>query len=185
MRQNATEKPLTAKQEKAVALLVDGKLSDEAIAKKLKVHRSTLDRWKRLPKFVAREQELRGRVREAITDASIAIKQNRVNSLADIHARMQRVIDARAKEHSKVPGGDTGLLVRSYKVIGTGPTAYEVEEYTVDTALLREMRETKKHIAIELGEWVEKHDVKTDSRKLLAEMLGVSPDVLPPDPDAK
>lgn len=40
-------------------------------------------------------------------------------------------------------------------------------EYAVDTALLKEMRETEKQVAIELGEWSEKRDHRLDAEAFL------------------
>lgn len=54
-----------------------------------------------------------------------------------------------------VPGGKTGLLVREIKSIGAGPNSREVEEYKVDTGLLKELREHERQAAIELGQWQE------------------------------
>jgi hypothetical protein len=61
------------------------------------------------------------------------------------------------------PGGDTGLVVRQVKMIGSGAAAQLVEEYPVDVALLRaeldvmrELREHEKQAAQELGQWVDK-----------------------------
>lgn len=46
-----------------------------------------------------------------------------------------------------IPGGKTGLIIRKLKANGY--------EYVVDTALLAEIREHEKHVAIELGQWQE------------------------------
>ena len=49
--------------------------------------------------------------------------------------------------YRRVPGGETGLIVRKLKSTGI--------EYAVDTAVLAEIREQEKHVAIELGQWQE------------------------------
>ena len=55
-------------------------------------------------------------------------------------------------------GHETGLLVRTYKLLGRGEDAQLVEEYKVDDGLLRELRELEKHSATELGQWMEKQE---------------------------
>jgi hypothetical protein len=80
-----------------------------------------------------------------------------VKALGDRWNRLRQVIAARAADpdHAKAPGGDTGLLVRKLKQIGSGESARTVEEYEVDAALLREAREHEKQAAQELGQWNE------------------------------
>jgi len=58
--------------------------------------------------------------------------------------------------HQDVPGGKTGYVVTRERQLGKdGPI---VKEHQVDVALMREMREIDKQIAMELGQWVEKSD---------------------------
>jgi hypothetical protein len=49
-----------------------------------------------------------------------------------------------------VPGGETGLLVRTGRFIVNGKA---VDVYAVDVGLLRELREHEKQAAIECGQW--------------------------------
>ena len=80
---------------------------------------------------------------------------------------MTEVIRQRAVNLKDVPGGgNTGLLVRQVKGIGKGEDFQVVEEYAVDTGLLRELREHEKQAAIELGEWTEKQDVTSGGARL-------------------
>jgi hypothetical protein len=60
---------------------------------------------------------------------------------------------------ASVPGGATGLLVRRVKRIGTGPSAGAVEEFAVDTRILRELRAHEQQAARELGQWIGRSDV--------------------------
>jgi hypothetical protein len=86
---------------------------------------------------------------------------NRVDALNARWNRMHAVIDKRAADDSMTgPGADTGLLVRSYKTLGSGDSAVTVEEYQVDTGLLKELREHEKQAAQELGQWSEKARVE-------------------------
>jgi hypothetical protein len=52
-----------------------------------------------------------------------------------------------------VAGGKTGLLVREYKGHSDLPV------YKLDAALLKEMRDLEREIAIELGQWTEKKEL--------------------------
>ncbi len=76
------------------------------------------------------------------------------------------MIEQRASEMADVPGGgDTGLLVRQYKV--SGETV--MTEYAVDTATIRELRGVQEQVAKELGQLVEKKDIKLRSLKDLTD----------------
>lgn len=96
--------------------------------------------------------------RAFILEQGISVKQSRIDALNDRWERMKQVITERAADPSiqHVPGGKTGLLVHQQKMIGAGPSAQIIDEYQVDTGLLREMREHEKHAAQEMGQWTEK-----------------------------
>lgn len=110
------------------------------------------------PDIQARLAELRKEITASLTDCSIREVETRVRALQDRWTRLNRIIEARGADpdHAKAPGGDTGLLVRTLKQIGRGEEAETVEEFRVDTGLLRELRETEKQAAQELGQWAEK-----------------------------
>jgi hypothetical protein len=71
------------------------------------------------------------------------------------HALLEQIIDERgdADYMQEIPGGKTGLLVRDYKGSDSTPV------YKLDVALLKEMRDLEREIAIELGEWTEKREL--------------------------
>lgn len=171
--QNVTEKSAwTEQKERAALLLAQDKLSDELIAADLQISRMTLARWKVEPESVARRSAILEEIKAAIVARGIAEKQNRIDALNDRHTRMRAVIDARAEEHKSYKGGgSTGLLVRQRKVIGTGENAETVDEYAVDTALLKELREHEKQAAIESGEWLDKTQHSFDLSNLSNEEL--------------
>ncbi len=52
-----------------------------------------------------------------------------------------------------MPGGSTGLLMWKVKLIGRGVGARVIEEFRLDTGLLRELLAHEKQVAQELGEW--------------------------------
>jgi hypothetical protein len=88
--------------------------------------------------------------------STIATIEGRVDVLTDIAERYGRLIRERAEEMAgEIAGGGTGLLVRTTKQIGTGRNAETITEYRADTAVTKELRETIKQLAIELGQWNE------------------------------
>jgi putative insertion element HTH domain-containing protein len=168
--QNFTKK--TSKRERAAALVAEDRLTDEDIADELEITRRTLANWKKTPTFQARVDEIVEEVKAALIARGILDRQNRLNALNDRQKRMTEVIRQRAENLKEVPGGgNTGLLVRQVKGIGKGEDFQVVEEYAVDTGLLREMREHEKQAAIELGEWTEKREHSFDFSNLSDEEL--------------
>ncbi len=150
----------------AAQMIADGELTDLQIAEKLDVARSTLWNWRQRPEFMALVDEHLARFHEEVCRRGLANRDRRIRALNDRWNRMQRVIEARADdvEFAEVPGGQTGLLAKSWKMIGSGPSAEKVSEFAVDTGLLRELREHEKQAAQELGQWVEKKDVEANFR---------------------
>ncbi len=57
------------------------------------------------------------------------------------------------------PGGTTGLVTRRLKVLRTDKECWEtVEEFKVDYGWIDRQRAILQQAAIELGQWVEKHE---------------------------
>jgi hypothetical protein len=149
--------------ETAAQSLAIGELADKQIAENAGVTPQTLWNWKQHPDFQARIESHLEDIRKAVRSRGIGILECRVRRVDRDWKRMQQVIEERAKDPTmaNVPGGSTGLLVRKYKSIGSGENATTVEEYEVDTALLKELREHEKQAAQELGQWTEKSTVQT------------------------
>jgi hypothetical protein len=152
--------------ELAAQLFGESRFEVEEIAVKCGVTRQTLWNWRQVPEFQARVAERFEEIRAEIRRHGIAITERRVARVQDTWRRLQRVVDARAIEYAGVPGGDTGLLVRKYKMLGSGPLAEKVEEYEVDTSLLAELRAHEKQAAEELGQWIQKADVTSDGQSI-------------------
>ncbi|MHB1131667.1 MAG: hypothetical protein ACYC4L_04695 [Chloroflexota bacterium] len=120
---------------------------------------SRLKRWSQVHGWQARLEEIAAAERAAIVARGIADRQNRVDALNDRWRRMQRVIEARADQHEKADleaspaaGASSGLMVLTIKYL---PSGSRVEEWAVDTGLLKELREHEKQAAQELGQWSE------------------------------
>lgn len=150
-------------QEQAATLLAEGKRSDSEIAASIGVSRASISRWKRRSEFRARIAALQARINDAVLSTAIASRQARVDALNDRWGRLKQVIEERAADPDMegVPGGRTGLIVRTYKQVGAGPDATLLPEYSVDTPTLKELRATEQQAAQELGQWTEKRDVNT------------------------
>src|ERR1044072_791547 len=165
--QNVTEK-WSEQKERAAHLAVEDRLSDEEIAAAVGVDRRTFARWKLTEQFSQRRATILEETQEALVARGIAEKQNRVDAYSDRWERMRKVIEARGKEMASYAGGGaTGLLVRQLKSIGKGEDAQVVEEYAVDTGLLKEMREHEKQAAQELGQWTEKSDITSGGKAII------------------
>jgi len=147
-----------SRRDRAAVLVADDTLSEEKIAAELGMTRRHLYRWRHHPVFIERVTQIAQGYVDALKDRGIAERQNRVDALNDRWRRLQTVIDERAEDMATVPGGSTGLLVRQTKTVGTGPQAQIIDEYAVDTGLLRELRAHEEQAAKELGQWIEKQD---------------------------
>lgn len=168
----------------AAQLLARGNLSFEAISRKLEVSSRSIYEWRRDPEFMAYVAELEEEFKQAVRRRGIAVLERRVRAQNDRWNRMQRVILERAEapEMANVPGGTTGLVVRKLKMLGSGENATVVEEFEVDTGLLKEIREVEKLAAQELGQWTEKVE-SSGGLKIQVEYVDGHPqDPTPPSP---
>lgn len=181
MEPNGTAFEWTDQREEAALLVAEDRLSDEQIAEKCSIGRTTLHRWKLEPAFAGRVEEHRTLWREELKRRGIADRQNRVDALNDRWRRLQQVIDERGTDPTMegVPGGKTGLLVRQQRALGSGEFMQVVEEFSVDTGMLKEIREHEKQAAQELGQWTEKQDLTSGGKPVVFKVLrGVSMDDL-------
>jgi ParB-like chromosome segregation protein Spo0J len=146
----------------AAQLLADGKLSQSAIAEQVGVSRSTIVRWSSNPDFASRVDSIVDDYRKVVRRRGLAVLERRVEAQNDRWIRLQRVIEERADdpEMESVPGGRTGLITKDYKTLGGGESSTIVPIYSVDTGLLRELREHEKQAAQELGQWTEKRSIE-------------------------
>ncbi len=168
--QNGTKFVWSGVREKAAILLAENTLTDAEICEALGIGRTTLFRWQQHDEFKARVQENVAEIRASALRFPIAKKHYRVGVVDMLHTKALTVIEERAAEYAKagedealaavrktfgedVPaGGGTGLVVKTYKQIGSGRNATLVTEYGVDTALMREITNLHARAAKELGQ---------------------------------
>lgn len=180
----------TKPKEIAAQLIAEGELKDAEIAakKEVNVERQTLWNWRQVPEFAARIEEHLAKIRAVCQRRAISFAERRVERLNRDWLRMQRVIEERAEDPrlAHVPGGTTGLIVHNVKGVGRGDDFQLIDLYEVDTGLLRELRETEKQAAQELGQWVEHKALRnTDGEELESLSLQVENPVGPaPGDDA-
>lgn len=83
----------------------------------------------------------------------ISRKSNRIKRLDQLCAKLETLMEQRGKDYAHLPGGSTGLVCLKKRMLGTGPTAYEVDEAIFDAAIVAEYRATLESAAKEMGEW--------------------------------
>jgi transposase-like protein len=136
----------------AAQLITDGELTYAEIARRVGVTYQTLWSWRRHKEFVLLVAENRHRFEEEIGHRGLANQAHRIKALNGRWNRMQQIIEARANhpDYADIPGGRTGLLVKTVKQIGSGDSARLVEEFALDVALLKELRAHEKQAAMEM-----------------------------------
>ena len=83
---------------------------------------------------------------------ALAHKTKRLSFLQRDHDLLERLRQARGADMTEAPGGETGLLVRRIKSIGSGELQEKVIEYELDPVMLRERRRIEEQAARELGQ---------------------------------
>lgn len=151
----------TEKKEAAALEYARDYLSDVEIAKIADVGVRTFARWKLHPEFAKRAEEYRAKFREEIFRTGIAVQANRIKAQDERWRKMKQVVAERAvdPELANVAGGTTGLLTKTLKCIGGGENAQIIEEYVVDTGLLKAISDVEKQAAQEVGQLVQKSEV--------------------------
>lgn len=160
------------KHERFVNLLANGQISAAQAylsagykAKNERAAAACASRLLAIANIVARLAELKPAADSAVQQAvaarvayDIQTRAGRVLALAERRDALYQVLAERAacEDHQTVPGGKTGHVVTKLRQIGQGGPI--VTEHAVDIALLKELRETEKQIAQELGQWIEKTD---------------------------
>lgn len=163
--ENQPKKPFkwTKRKEQAAVLLAEDELTDQEIAQRLGIGRTTLFSWKSHAEFTARLAEVSQTIGNVTMRRAIAKKARRVSALNDRWNKLHKVIEERAADPTlaDIPGGKTGLIVRQTKGIGKGKTFQVVEEYAVNIGLLKLLNDTERQAAQECGQWLKKSDITT------------------------
>jgi hypothetical protein len=138
---------------------------------------NTIRIWRRHPGFQRRVDNLLRASADEIYDSGLAIKARRVVELQRRHGMLTDIIERRqewAEEFAdgetvvdvetgaayQIPGISTGALILHLKSIGSGDFQRVVIEANFDTALMRELREIERQLAVELGQWSGDNGVK-------------------------
>jgi hypothetical protein len=179
----------TKKREDAAKLMCQG-VSDVLIARKLNVNPRSIARWKDRDEFNERRTELMAELTLKVKREFLANKSGRIQSLVEDFNALSLILNERGIDcewldeagkprKSGAPGGSTGYLAREYQSRDTADVMHEGKPakvtspkavYKFDSAIMRERRELRKQIAIELGEWGE---VKIPDSDRLDEVLAV------------
>lgn len=144
----------------AAVLLAADEITNEKIAEQCGISVRSLYRAQQHPEFQARVHEHVSAFQAAMLRHSIAKRHKRLAVLDRLHEKALDVIEERSQGPDQdTPGSSTGLLVKTFKQIGSGPDAYPIAEYAVDVALMREIRALQEQAAKELGQWEEKQSI--------------------------
>jgi transposase-like protein len=151
---------LTEQQVYAARLLGEARETTEAIAAKIGVTDRTLRRWKHDPGFQKAVQEFGEEWRREARTDGLADPDWRMRELQDQYLRVKRAIERRANSEgmAAVPGGDSGMVTVSYKMLARvddegNRISEPVPEYAIDTATSAEMRAILQQAAVERGQW--------------------------------
>jgi hypothetical protein len=169
MKTQSKQRQTKQRQERAAQMIAEGRYQYAEIADKVGIEVRTLHYWRNLRPFMLRVEELSSDFQKRAWDLGLARKYHRITCLANIHSKLLAVIEKRAEDPDMqlVPGGNTGLLVKTYKV--SGDTV--MTEYAVDTGLIRELRAVQEQAAKELGQLVEKRETKISLKDMTDEQL--------------
>ncbi len=159
----------TRQRVKAANLVADNRLMRAEIAKECGVTTAGLNWWLRVPefqKFVERRIE---ETRKILAERYVAVKEQRIGTYIDDFVKTDRVMDKRAAdpEIQAVPGGETGIVLKNGEI---------------DEGLLRQRNTIRKMLAEELGQSVQKFELKDlremDPRQWSTAQLNVLLDAL-------
>ncbi|HXH57924.1 terminase small subunit [Iamia sp.] len=117
--------------------------------------------------------------RDEVRASAIAQVEYRVDRLGDLEGRYWTVIQERAdkyRDDEDAAGGGTGLIVKRWKMIGSGESATMVAEYEADVAVTKEIQSLYDQVAKELGQRTEKvqHDATGDFLAALRSFAGAT-----------
>ena len=178
---------MTEPQEQAALLIAQGRLSQAVIAKRAEISKRTLTYWQKEPEFretVARHRDAFRKAaeqqREEISKLGLALRRERIFQKMRRHAHLREIQLARSKDERILNylGQDTGVAAGLICVRYKGKDATQ-EEFVLDTGMLAEFDELERDIAIEVGDWKEKHEINPPPEPPSAKVLALAK--LPPE----
>ena len=92
---------------------------------------------------------LKGEVRRRVEEYAIS---DRVNRIRDAQLRRDLLVAVQEARARGETGENTGIVVKTYRNLGSGENSYVVEEYKVDVAFLAEWRANERYVSEELGQ---------------------------------
>lgn len=148
-----------ANRDNAANLIAEGRMSYKQISEVTGLSVSRLKMWMASKgEFVKRVDHYIEQWAKRFMTQGIAAKHNRCRILQEMSDKMLEVVRQRQAKYTgfKSPGVDTGIMVRTVKAVGHGAKTKIVRGWDVDHSLIREIRETSKMMAQEVGDWSEK-----------------------------
>lgn len=152
-------------------MFAQGDSTQAEIARAVKCSPAMICLWAKEPEFQAEVERLRAIYRAQIFNQGLADKKARLAKYEDLIARMYQVIEGRAagRTAALVDGGASGLIAHDVKF---GKMGDPIDIGRFDKALVSEVREVLKQIAIEVGDWQERQTItNVDVRNLTDEQL--------------
>ena len=165
---------LSIRQEKAAALLAEDRISNLEIAKQCGISFAALKKWREDPIFQERVVTNVQTFADRFLKKGLARQENRLAALDNLYERLIGVIDQRARDPKlrAYPGGDTGLVTRTLRGIGSGEDYQVFTELKTDTDIVREIRGILRDYAEELGQ------IKQRQRDITGDGLPAAPPII-------
>ena len=164
-----------------LALMLDPQLSDTEIARRLSTPAQPVSRQITNAFRHRHRVDLQASIEAAVAlalDPAITRKAERLAAKNERWFGLKAVVAERGADKSMagVPGGKTGLVVRQYKMLGSGEYGEVREEYRVDTGLLEAANALERSAAEEMGQ-LPRPEVNIDNRiqVLIQSVKGVEP----------
>lgn len=129
-----------------IGMRVNG-LDQRDIARRFKVTESAVSHF--FDRHADEYLDMEAQVAKGVEDYMIAHKVNRTAVRDMLHAGL---LEVRRQRSKGLTGADTGLVVREYKMLGSGENATMVEEWKIDKSLVELIDRLERSTAEELGQ---------------------------------
>jgi hypothetical protein len=148
------EIPPERKQAIAASLLGEDRYPDRKIGEIVGVSRRTICKWKTIPEFQLMVKQAAEDYIKQFKTAGLANKSKRLAVLNDVHDRLTTAVKERGDDPSMkdVPGGETGMVARTYRGVGKGKNFRLISEYKIDTPVIRAILDIHESVREELGD---------------------------------